>query len=207
MNPIHKEIYKGYKITIEQEEGDFEIFNPRNSDNLGKMHCFYKGYELGDKKPTNITPASLLTIVNKPNVIKLPLRVYEHSGLWISTSSEYPFNCPWDSSFVGYIYCTKKDIQKNFRIRKVTSEYIEKALEIMQSEVREYNSWLIGEVYGYIIENKEGKHLESCCGFIGDYNFCLKEARNYIDNAPEIQLELFKNLNLTTNEEDDIINS
>lgn len=185
---VHEEIYKGYKIKIFQDESPFD---PRENDNLGKMHCFYKDYIIGDKKPDGMTPDKLLKIINKPNIVKLPIYSYEHSGLWISSSRNYPFDCPWDSSFIGYIYCSKKDIQLNFKIRKVTPDYIEKTINIFEAEIKEYNDYISGNCYGYVIEDENANEIESIWGFIGDYDTnCLVEARGYIDNATDIQLQL-----------------
>ena len=40
---------------------------------------------------------------------------YEHGGIALSTS---PFNCPWDSGQIGYIYMLK-DIQEKYNISDV----------------------------------------------------------------------------------------
>ncbi len=37
-----------------------------------------------------------------------------------------------------------------------------------QGEIAEFNAWAEGEVYGFIVENEDGEHLDSCWGFYGD---------------------------------------
>lgn len=35
---------------------------------------------------------------------------------------------------------------------------------------------LNGEIYGFTVEDSDGEHIDSCWGFIGDMDYCLKEA-------------------------------
>jgi len=89
--------------------------NPREWDNLGTMVCGHKRYLLGDKEAKNIQLYNnweewLQGEILKPNggrsaVVFLPVYMYNHSGITIST---HPFSCPWDSGQLGWIYCTKK---------------------------------------------------------------------------------------------------
>ena len=124
--------------------------------------------------------------INQYYVI-LPLYLYDHSGITISTG---PFNCPWDSGQIGYIYVTKEAIKKEFN-RKIMSKKLEqKAIDIMQSEVKTYDQYLTGQVYGYMIEptdeNKEIECDDSCWGFFGmDHkeSGLLEMAKNAIDCA------------------------
>jgi len=180
---VHEEIYKGYKIKIFQDD---DPFNPRGNDNLGKMICFHNRYTLGDEHNMNVDQAKRL--IKKDNVYSLPLYLYDHSGITMNTTG---FSCPWDSGQVGFIFTTKKYIQRNFKIRKVTPEYVTKAMEILESEVKEYNDYITGNCYGFVIEDENANEIDAVWGLIGNYeNVCLKEAKDYIDNAGDIQLQL-----------------
>lgn len=180
---VHEEIYKGYKIKIFQDDSPFD---PRENDNLGKMICFHRGYSLGDKH--NMTCEQAKELIKKDNIYFLPLYLYDHSGITMRT---HPFSCPWDSGQVGFIYVSKKAIQRNFKIRKVTQPYIDKAIKILEAEVKEYDDYITGNCYGYVIEDENANEVESVWGFIGNYDSnCLAEARSYIDNASNIQLQL-----------------
>jgi hypothetical protein len=102
----------------------------------------------------------------------LPLYLYDHSGITISTG---PFSCPWDSGQVGLIYATKADILKEFgdpNDEKV-EERVEKRLE---GEVESYDQYLTGDIYGFIIKDKDEEERESCWGFFG-MEHCKEEAR------------------------------
>ena len=92
----------------------------------------------------------------------LPLYLYDHSGITMSTS---PFSCPWDSGQVGWIYCTPDAISKNFG--SLSKENIEKAISILEAEVKCYDRFLCGDCYGFRLY-EGGEELDSCWGFLGD---------------------------------------
>lgn len=93
------------------------------------------------------------------------LYLYDHSGITISMN---PFSCRFDSGIVGIIYMI--DDPKN------PMSY-EDQHKIMKRETKAYDDYLTGNCYGYIIEDKEGNELDSCYGFLGDYEYCLKVAK------------------------------
>lgn len=95
------------------------------------------------------------------SVIALPLYLYDHSGITISTNA---FSCGWDSGQIGHIYVTKEKL-KNEGLVDTPREQIEKYLI---GEVKEYDAYLTGEVYGWQIETNEGDILESCWGYYSE---------------------------------------
>jgi len=81
-------------------------------------------------------------------------------------------------------------------VKKVTKNILEKAKELLIGEVKEYDCYLTGEVWYYDIE-KDGEHVDSCGGFIGDKEYCETEAKSIVDHLVEedekkhgVQLEL-----------------
>jgi hypothetical protein len=67
----------------------------------------------------------------------LPLYLYDHSGLAMSTT---PYSDPWDSGRVGYYYVSKEDaIEGGYDVKDIKS-----IQEKMIDEVSEYNSYLEG---------------------------------------------------------------
>ena len=99
--------------------------------------------------------------------ICLPLFLYDHSGITISTSESYP-DKNWDAGQVGFIIATKAAIRECYSIKHVTKKYIEKAKEILLGEIKVYDQYLRGDVYGFMIETPDGEHINSCWGFYGD---------------------------------------
>jgi hypothetical protein len=154
--------------------------SPRDWDNLGIMYCSHKRYTLGDR----VNPHSLSTDsfeswaemedhirITLDSPICLPLYMYDHSGQTIATT---PFNCKWDSGQIGYIYVTREILEKEYGT--VDDDVIKKATKYLEGEVKTYNQYMTGDVYGFkVIEKIEcdtlpviQKEHDSCWGFYGD---------------------------------------
>lgn len=107
------------------------------------------------------------------NVLVKPLYLYDHSGISISTGSFIgrALHAEWDSGKVGYIHMTKKQAMDELSIRTdsgwvaLTDEtWRDRADQYMEAEVKEYDNYLTGEVYGY--QTFEGlDEIDSCWGF------------------------------------------
>lgn len=91
--------------------------------------------------------------------IILPIYMYDHGSTTISHSS---FSCQWDSGQVGWHYITKKDLQENWKGDE------EAGKRRLAAELEEYDHYLRGSVWGYVVENEEGEEVDSCWGFYGD---------------------------------------
>lgn len=184
----------------------------RSWDNLGVMYCFHTRYNLGDEQPAGrsavwlrefaaelvdgdaeqIPDEHLKRILDK-HALMMPLYLYDHSGLSISTSG---FSCPWDSGQVGVIVCTLKKAIENWSMdpdstwkselpdwpdHSKTITLAQATERVLQGEVKTYDMDLTGQVYGYIIEQREvttspvtgarltgsWEHVDSCWGFYG----------------------------------------
>ena len=128
----------------------------------------------------------------------LPVYVYEHSGSSISTS---PFSCRWDSGQIGFIYIADKEkFKKAFGLKKMNNQ---KALDVMDSIIREINTIWNGFVYGFIVkDNESGEHIDSCGGFIGyDTDEIAEEMLGHVclqdvsdEEALDMFLEAFDNI-------------
>jgi len=62
----------------------------------------------------------------------------------------------WDVSQLGAVLISKKEA----RSRK-------KAKELVQALIETWNQYLSGDIWGYIIEDKNGEVVGSCWGFYG----------------------------------------
>ena len=153
--------------------------SPREWGNLGKMYCWHRRYDLGDKhKYAN--PAEMHEDIDRPAEI-LPVYLYDHSGLTISTTR---FSCPWDSGQVGEIVMSHKlfiaetgyatDEEKKTGV--LGEESKKKCREMLVNEVAVYDQFLRGDVYGFIVEKREHcdtcdhdewEEVNSCWGFYG----------------------------------------
>lgn len=155
---------------------DPEPTNPRiDFDNIGKMVCAHRRYDLGDSaKKLGWTFRSSdfggwqaveqhLRDECKAFVV-LPLYLYDHSGITMNTTG---FSCRWDSGQVGFIYVTRADMAENWPSITDEAELIQKAKDVLVSEVETYDQYLRGDVYGYIVEDENGRPLDTCYSYFG----------------------------------------
>ena len=171
--------YKNYTIKIEQ---DTDPLNPRTyCENLGSLACFHQRYALGDPD-LGITLDDCRKIERSSNYISLPVYLYDHSGLRINTTG---FSCPWDSGRVGIIYVSKERAGKELGWKRLTKTRVEQIEQYLRNEVKEYDQFLSGDVWGYTIEDNHGQKLDSCWGFYGQ-EYCIAEAKSYLDYTPEL---------------------
>lgn len=170
--------HNGHTIEIFQDECDC---SPRENDNICVFHIAHKRYAFGDKNYNDYD--SIKAAENeavKNGDIVLPLYMYDHSGITISLS---PFSCPWDSGQVGFVQIPRAKMLEEFSKKVFTKQLKAKALDIAKAEVEEMDSYLRGEVYGYVID-RNTKDEESCWGFIGDIKYCIDEAKGAVDYVP-----------------------
>jgi hypothetical protein len=114
----------------------------------------------------------------------LPLYLYDHSGITMSTGR---FSCPWDSGQVGYIHMSLKDAAENwstpmdwnhpvdYHDGKPPETLRQRAIDLLEGEVEEYDMYLTGDVWEYIID-EDGRDETSSRPFFG-YDCCVQEAK------------------------------
>jgi hypothetical protein len=163
--------------TIKNNELTANIFIDENPDNplnwgsfYGKFIFFHKSYNLGHTHNINHRDYSSWGEM-KEDIIKqyktdiiLPLYLYDHSGITISTT---PFGDRWDSGQVGFVVLDKKQMQEINGWKKVTPERREQLFKYLENEVETYDQYITGDVYGYSVEDKNGNVVDSCWGFYG----------------------------------------
>jgi len=178
---------KKFELEIVQ---DTDPESPRTWDNLGTMVCFHKRYELGDKTDYRTEDYDSWEelkegiIKNEGEVVILPLYLYDHSGITISTS---PFGCNWDSGQIGWVFIDEKQLQY---ITGDSSGHNETNLEeIIDSDVKTYDQYITGEVYRYTIYEIETcslghehkNYVEGCGGYFGEEE-CESEGKSVIQH-------------------------
>ena len=196
-----------YRLTIDT---DNDPQNPREWDDSTTMVCAHNRYSLGDKTAPDIAQYGnwdeylkrvILDGVEEDDVIWLPLYLYDHSGITMSTT---PFSSQWDSGQVGWIYAYKtalKDFQGVYEDNHFNAD---KAYEVLKNEVKTYDQYLTGQVYGYVLEKREScpccnhvayDDVDSCWGIYDDLE---DDATNVIkDMLPEDADGLIDPSNLT----------
>jgi len=114
-------------------------------------------------------------ILLEDDIVCLPLWLYDHSGITMSCGARrYPYSDPWDSSAVGWIIVTK---EKMFKEGFSEEEWQKRADLILRNEVKEYDDYLTGDIYGYQLltrrwwndsEDDNWEELDTCFGFHGN---------------------------------------
>lgn len=163
--------------------------NPRDWDNLGNMVCSHRRYTLGDEQLnytdyTNWADAKKGLMAKYKTDIILPLYLYDHSGITMSTR---PFTCKWDSGQVGFIYVIKEAIRAAFSIKRISRQTRAKAIDILIDEVKTYDQYLTGEAYELRIVDDNENEIDSCYGIysredakrIGEEMLCALQPSAY----------------------------
>lgn len=176
--------YKGFKINISQDEFGY---NPRTDcSNGGKMICFHRNYDLGDKHDFTDSEELIEFVNNSDKVLAaLPLFLYDHSGITMSTGT---FSCRFDSGQVGIIFITQEGCDE----MGYTEEWakgdwnkggtFKSALEeVLEMEVKEFDKYISEGSYLFDVD---GVDDVSCGGFLGydhEESGLLDHARAEID--------------------------
>ena len=205
MAPIETFEHEGLTVEIDY---DSDPQNPREDTQVASLVCWHKRYVLGDEQPKVGAPEWGLEKAREfvPDLLDLDtpedqeavnrilndkleivgLYLYDHSGITMSTA---PFSCPWDSGQVGFAYVTLNALAEcdmlDPKPTAWTPELRARAREIIKQEVEEYDAFLRGEVYGYVVKktktcdlgHRHDEVIDSCCGFIGELDYCKSEAK------------------------------
>lgn len=157
--------------------------SPREWDNLGTIAYKHSSYTLGEEEIDEPIEwlESMLGINNAyiysnerlrqleerffNDYIALPLYLYDHSGISLSTSS---FSCRWDSGKVGYIYISKDKVREEYGVKRINDKLKERVLSVLENEIKTFDMYVSGEVYGFEILDEDGEVVDSCYGFFGD---------------------------------------
>jgi len=170
------------KATVVTIKHDQDPESPREWDNIGRMVCWHRRYNLGDLQPKERPPEWRKENVPEGSV-ELPLFLFDHSGITMRTNKaafQAQDSQGWDWGQVGFIFCPPEKIKSEYSVTEVTPEIKKKVLEVLECEVKTYDQFLRGEVWGYIFKKvkpacKECGHTEcdednvdSCWGFFGE---------------------------------------
>jgi len=173
--------------------------NPRvYEDNITKIICFHKRYNLGDKHNyrsndfNNWGEFKDKLIEEEKAIFITPLYLYDHSGITISTK---PFSCRWDSGQVGFAYTTEELLKKVV----VDPSDEDEIIKFIDLDVKIYDDFIRGNCVGYTITKYvecphchriEDNIVDSCWGFYPDENdkfdYIINECKEFIDKIKEM---------------------
>lgn len=171
-NTVETIEYRGQQIKIEYDT------DPQSPQEWGNDECFL----IYDHRDFNVKvkgydPTRIFEHVQETKkwfyegYWVFPVYAYIHSDVALSLGrNSYPFTCNWDTSFKGFALVKR---QKGWSYSKRQAE------KIAQSIVNEWNDYLSGNVYGFIVNDYE----DSCWGFYGKegHKEAISEAKAVID--------------------------
>ena len=158
--------YEGINIELWQEE---DPENPRDwEENLGIFALFHGKYtlayewELVSRRALQEDCRSWGDVINTikreqkkakdPVVAWLPVKMYDHSGVWLSDTIERGwFHASWDSGQVGFIFVTRSQVHKLLGWKRLSAAHINKLWDALRQEIKVYGAWLNGDNYGYTV--------------------------------------------------------
>lgn len=166
--------HKGYAVKIIQ---DFDPQSPENDDGLFLVttrnryfEVLHNGMDAGE-------------CMEDKELCKrywiFPLRAYIHSGVALSLGSGGQFSDPWDSGQIGFVFAAKNEWRYQTREQKKCVS----AFTAAKGYVETWNQYLSGDVWGFVIEDADGEHVDSCWGFYG-LEYCKTEAIDCVPNEP-----------------------
>lgn len=168
---LHSQIsYKGNSINIYYDE---DPMNPRKDyDNLGTIYTAHRRCQPEEDFQRHFDMPNVfegkIGIFRESfcqEYIALPIYLYEHSGITISTE---PFSCPWDSGFFGIIAVSLEKVREEYEWKAITDKRRKKIKEYLQEEIETLNDYYTGQVFRYeVIEECTGREIDSSSGFFG----------------------------------------
>jgi hypothetical protein len=171
----------GFSATIEYDQTP-SAGDPRDADNLGTIITWHRNYSFGeqDGRRMDVSPVDFRAELDAERALVLPVFMYEHSGIRLSTGS---FGDPWDSGQVGFIYVSRADVLKEYSASRMTPKVKKQALAVLKGEIEAMDLYVSGQVYGYRVIDAEGEETDACWGFLG-LDYIREEVNAILDNVP-----------------------
>jgi len=181
----------GYLYKLEIERAEYPE-NPFDDDYmLMNFKAYHKDYILGNCLDKFKDRTEFLRFINNNDCFVMKVDLYEHSGIALNLYSfEEEDKWGWDNGLVGYAFCTKKEYEEKTEDIN-NSNWKEKAKNIFEKEMYDYQKYVNGEVYNiYECKYKECPYCKTqsiveteCLGeFYDDY---LEDNLNYLENGEE----------------------
>jgi hypothetical protein len=158
----------GHTVELEIEESPY---NPREDDNMTVIVSFHRRYSLNDKHDYKQTDynnwgelAKAIVRKEKPAIIK-PLYMYEHSGITIKTS---PYDCPWDSGQIGFVFITSAKARKEYNWKKITKNRVTFLDKMLETEIDIFRKYFENDIWYFNEYDENGNECNSCGNFYGN---------------------------------------
>ena len=156
--------------------------SPRTWDHLGIIAGFHPRYTIGDRDPGGLLDGGTISpddyngwdemrtdLLRRDAVWVKPIYLYDHGGLSISTRSFVgrAQHGSWDSGQVGFTFTTRERMKEFLSKTRLTNKTRETVDRLLEAGVEEYNQFMTGDVYAYLIEDEAGNVVDTCGGYYG----------------------------------------
>lgn len=167
--PIEAEQVGSFTVEIYRDD---DPMSPRDWDNVGRF-CGLNDWTFNDHPAGNPGHAYREARAGGP-ILALPIYVVDGPYSIIR-------ECNWDQAEGIYWAALAEVLSTGYCT-------VDELRTAMRAELSEMNRYLAGDVYGYTVTGPGGEPLDSCWGFIGDYDYALSEgrgtARHMLRNTP-----------------------
>ena len=152
----------GLEVRIEHDDGPHDY--PFEDDDGIEFITFERNSTLSTRHSFD-EPEEALEFAKAAGLETFPLFKYEHGNVCYRST---PFACPWDSGQAGFVFIKREEVGD-------VEECLKGACETL-------TDWCNGSIYGYVVEDPDGNHLDSCWGFYG-IDYCKHEATGAATDA------------------------
>jgi hypothetical protein len=148
---------------------DTDSESPRLWSPMTKFVMIHKRYDLPNEIDFKFNDYALWDDVRdelwKDYNWVFPVYMLDHGGTRLSL---YPFENKWDSGRVGFICLSESDVFSNFALG---TDWDEKARQVAEAELEEYDNWMSGNVFGFrLFEETNEIECNQQWGFIGNHD-------------------------------------
>lgn len=136
-------------------------FGP-DADSFGTLVWWHSRYTFGPPSPYATPDDFLRALAADPDAVALPVYLYDHGGLAVSTTPTGVFADPWDAGQLGWIWASGATIRAEFG---AAPDARDRATALLRAEIDELNMVLRGAAYGF----RAYREIRcSCCGAVTD---------------------------------------
>lgn len=128
--------------------------------------------------------------LDKKGIYALPILKFEHGLVkyYIGDSIDR-----WDGGIVGFAWRDKKELCKEYNVKKLSPKIKEIINKNIEGELKAYTNFANGEAYGFELYSREdGDYpIDSCYGFIG-YDSTAELFKDVLDHISDSHKDFFK---------------
>ena len=160
--------------------------SPRLDDNVATILTWERDYnspdenddtfeEFAEKHGVDVSKGcnldSVMDAMRKEGYYVIPVYALHHS---VSHYSTHDFHDPWDSGVVGIAFCKKqKGLPDN-------NDYLR---SIIDEEIKVYDAWVNGEIYGIALLGQDATVLDESVGYMMPYENRIEVLKDMLSSV------------------------